>query len=92
MFEENPITIYDNDQVVLAKTFLTNNKYDMRLDTDCHVFQTLCGTNWDEFDFGLCGTGNGANRDAILNKGTKTFPVLVHANGKHNMDRVIAML
>lgn len=79
MFEDNPITIYDNDQVLLAKIFLTNNKYDIELDTNCNVFQTLCGTNWDEFD-------------GLENKETGTSPILWHGNGKHPMNRLIDML
>lgn len=79
MFEENPITHHDNDQVNLAATFLTRNRYNMRLDNDCEVFQTLCGTNWDEFHIGI---------GRICNKHTNTLPVLVHGNGLHPMDKI----
>ncbi len=79
MFEENPITHHDNDQVNLSATFLTKNRYNMQLDNACDVFQTLCSTNWGEFTF---------YDGRILNKETETMPVLFHANGRHPMDEI----
>jgi hypothetical protein len=84
MFEENPITIIDNDQVCLAKTFITKGyKYDMELDTNCQVFQNLCGTLWTDFNF-----VNGR----IINKETLTTPVLVHGNGQADMSKIIELI
>lgn len=84
MFEENPITSSDNDQVCLAKTLITKSyKYDMKLDTDCEVFQTLCGTNWSDFVF-----SNGR----IFNKETETAAVLIHGNGLHPMNPIIELI
>lgn len=84
MFEENPISHEDNDQVVLAKTFLTlGSRYHMRLDNVCAVFQTLCGTNWEEFEF----VGG-----RIINKCTGTSPFMVHGNGRHPMDKIYELI
>ena len=84
MFEENPITVHDNDQVVLAKTFLTRGgEYDMKLDAGCEVFQTLCSTNWDEFEF----LGS-----RIRNRETNSAPVLFHGNGLHPVDCIIELI
>jgi len=84
MFEENPITIHDNDQVILAKTYLTRReKYKMSLDTNCNVFQTLCSTNWDEFDF---------SDGKIKNISTGTYPIFFHGNGLHPMDKLIELI
>jgi len=84
MFEENPITVHDNDQVVLGKTFLTRGaEYDMKLDTRCSIFQTLCSTNWDEFEF---------LGELVRNKETNTVPVLFHGNGLHPMDKLIELI
>lgn len=81
MFEENPIQHGDNDQVELARVFLTKGwLYDMKLDTECIVFQTLCGTNWDEFEF--------IDDMIVVNKFTGTKPVFFHGNGLHPMERV----
>ena len=80
MFEENPITHHDNDQVNLAKVYLTNReKYNMRLDNDCNCFQSLCGSNWDDFTF---------YDGRILNKETETIPVFFHGNGLHPMEEI----
>lgn len=77
MFEENPIRHDQNDQVELAKTFLTKGYlYNFKLDTDCEVFQTLCGTNFPEFEF---------NGGRITNKETGTQPCFVHGNGQAPM-------
>lgn len=96
MFEANPITNQDNDQVILAKTYLTERDwYDMRLDTGCVVFQTLCGTNWDEFliDFEWRDVhGNSHNEHRVLNKNTKTFPIFFHGNGLHPMDKIYELI
>lgn len=84
MFEDSPIGHEDNDQVLLAKTFLTRaGMYDMRLDTGCHVFQTLCGTNWEDFKFQSCW---------IVNKETGTTPVLVHGNGRAPLDKIYELI
>lgn len=92
MFEENPITVHDNDQVVLAKIFLTRGyKYDMILDTDCKVFQTLLGVNWNEFEF-FRRTYGTFHEYFIKNQGTNKFPVLFHGNGRCPMDKIIELL
>lgn len=84
MFEENSITSSDNDQVCLAKTLITKSyMYDMKLDTNCEVFQTLCGTNWSDFEF---------NNGRITNKETGTTPCFAHGNGLHPMNKIIELL
>jgi len=84
MFEDNPITSESNDQVILAKTFLINRReYQMFLDTNCDVFQNLCMTTWNDFDF-IDGR--------IINKETGTNPVFCHFNGKHDGSKIIELL
>jgi hypothetical protein len=84
MFEANPITHYDNDQVLLAKSYLTEREYfDMRLDTNCVVFQTLCGTSWDMFQF-----GNGRIKNIL----TDTYPCFAHGNGRAPLDKIYELI
>lgn len=84
MFEENPIQHTDNDQVVLAKTFLTRgNEYGMRLDTNCDVFQTFCSTSWDEFTI---------VDNRVINNKTGTKPIFCHFNGKHDGTPIIELI
>ncbi len=84
MFEDNTITENDNDQPILSRVFITNGfDYKMELDTKCEVFQTLCGTNWDEFDF---------DGGALYNKETETSPLMIHGNGLAPMDKIIELL
>jgi len=84
MFEANPIQHGDNDQVVLAKTYLKEKDYfDMRLDTSCVVFQTLWGTNWDDFEF---------KDNRIINKETGTMPCLIHGNGLAPLYKIYELL
>lgn len=79
MFEENPITHSDNDQVNLAATFLTCNKYNMQLDNDCRVFQTMNSIEADDLKY---------IGDRVMNIKTKTTPVFFHGNGLHPMDEI----
>lgn len=84
MFEENPIQHNQNDQVELAKTFLTKGRdYNFKLDTDCEVFQTLCGVNWPEFRF---------DNFRAFNNETNTCPVLFHANGRAPLDKIYELI
>lgn len=84
MFEENPIGHNDNDQPLLARTLLRyGSNYNMQLDTRCEVFQTLCGTTWDDFVF---------VDNRIINKETGTRPVLFHGNGRADMKPIIELL
>jgi len=84
MFGDNPILHTDNDQVVLAKTFLLKrDEYNMRLDTNCDTFQTLCGTDWGDFRI---------QDGKVFNRETGSFPLLIHGNGKHPMDKIIDLL
>ncbi len=88
MFEENPIRHSDNDQVELAKTFLTKgDRYNFKLDTDCVVFQTLCGTNDSDFWFEVI-TDETIKGKRIINRETWTLPIFWHGNGRHPMDKI----
>lgn len=85
MFEENPILHSDNDQVILAKTFLTcGSAYDMCLDNECIVFQTLCGLEDDD----LIINSNGS----VVNRIMKTRPIFLHGNGRHPMGKFYELI
>lgn len=86
MFEENPIQHRDNDQVNLAKIYLTKGeKYNMKLDTDCKVFQSIAFESNDDFLMD--------NRDPIfLNTKTQSYPPIIHGNGKTNMENIYKLI
>lgn len=86
LFEENPIQHHDNDQVNLARIYLDKReRYNMKLDTHCNVFQSIAFEHEDDFSY----------KEAIgylVNKKTGTLPCIIHGNGKTNMDRVYQLL
>ena len=82
LFEQNTINHTDNDQRNLTDIFL-KNKYQFELDYNCELFQTLFLEK--EGDFGLL-------LDTFTNRKTASFPIIIHGNGKSNMDRVYNLL
>jgi len=77
MMEANPILPTDNDQVILARTFLTEReKWDMHLDYGCQVFQTLCGLQDGDLSIDM---------GRVKNNRTGSYPLFLHGNGKHPM-------
>lgn len=84
MFEENPILHTDNDQVILAKTFLTaGDRHNMFLDNTCMAFQTLCGLEASDLSF---------INNRVKNNIFGTEPIFVHGNGLHPMDDFYELL
>ena len=70
-----------HDQVWLMEAFL-NNQQDIKLDTNCEIFQTIAFSYPEEWD-NVNEHGYGVNR--FRNVGTKTFPVFFHGNGHTDM-------
>lgn len=84
MYEDHPIDHVDNDQVNLAKIYITEReKYNMTLDYRCKVFQSISHHNGTEFDI----TGQ-----VFTNKIHDTRPILVHGNGHTDMTQIYNML
>lgn len=84
MFEDNPIYHSDNDQVNLASIYITNkDKYKMKLDTPCEVFQTMNSISSSDLE----RLDNGFN-----NLLTGTSPLIFHGNGRHPMDDIYELL
>lgn len=85
LFEENPIKHTDNDQVNLARIYLDKrNSYNMKLDTECHLFQSVAFEHFDDFIY--CEGGS------LYNNITRTWPIIIHGNGKTNMDKIYKLL
>lgn len=70
-----------HDQVWLMEAFL-NNQQDIKLDTNCEIFQTIAFSHKEEWD-SINEHGYGENR--FRNIGTSTFPVFFHGNGHTDM-------
>lgn len=86
MFEENPIKHEDNDQVNLAKIYLTaRNKYNMHLDTGCNAFQSIAFE--EDNDFVLSEADH-----SLYNKKTDTYPIVIHANGRTDMNKIYKLI
>lgn len=85
MFEENPIAPTDNDQVNLAKVYLTGGqqKYNMKLDTGCKCFQSYAFITEDDY---------GYEDGRLLNYKTVTKPVIVHSNGGGGLGKVLDLV
>lgn len=84
MFEAHPIKHEDNDQVELAKLYLTKaHLYSLQLDNKCGVFQSISHCN--EGDFCI-------ENGRIKNNHTNTQPVIFHGNGQTNMQKIYELL
>lgn len=84
LIDENPIKHTDNDQEKLTDVYLkSREKYNMQLDTDCELFQSIAHRHDDDFEF----------LDFILiNKKTGSLPIIIHGNGKTNMEDIYNLL
>lgn len=84
MTRERFMTLFENDrpsedcddQRWLTKQVLNNN---IPIDNNCDVFQTLCGVHQHEFELGTVNS-------KIYSTITKTFPAVLHGNGKAKME------
>lgn len=84
MYEENPIEHLDNDQVNLAKIFITKrDRYNLQLDTRCTLFQSIAHAGEGELDV----TGQ-----ILTNNHHSTRPVIIHGPGKTDMSQIYSML
>lgn len=84
MFEDNPIQHRDNDQERLAEIYVNKrNLYDMDLDTNCNVFQSVAFEGPDDFTY---------QGGRIINNQTKTLPIIIHGNGGTDMSKVYKLL
>lgn len=84
LFEAYPIKDTDNDQEILGRLYLDHrNIFDMRLDTNCSVFQSIAFGHENDFQYG---------KDRIINNYTNTIPVIIHGNGKTDMSKVYKLL
>jgi hypothetical protein len=84
MFEAHPIKDIDNDQEVLGRIYLDHrNEFDMHLDTNCDVFQSIAFEKPNEFSY---------NDQRLINNITKTIPVIIHGNGRTDMTKIYNLL
>lgn len=84
MLDDYPIMPTDNDQVVLAATYIVDrNSYGMSLDTACKAFQSYAHIADDDY----------AYRDGRLwNIKNETCPVIIHGNGHTDMSKIIELI
>lgn len=97
MYEECPPTTEMNDQVYFTKMFLEKrDEYNIRLDYDCEVFQTIAFCEWDrdfsESDDVMYKPGCEVHYKCVFNKSRMTHPIFFHGNGHTPMDRVYGYL
>lgn len=71
-----------HDQVWLMDAYL-NNREEIRLDSNCEIFQTIAFSREDEWDWVVSSDSRGTR---LKNIGTNTLPVFFHGNGHTNMD------
>lgn len=72
-----------NDQPLFQKVFLNDTLGNaITLDYECKLFQSLSG-DIEDITF---------NKENIYNKSTKTYPSIIHGNGKVNMTKVANVL
>ncbi len=84
LFEASGITHESNDQVNLAKLYLTEReKHNMKLDTGCKCFQSYAFISEDDYEY---------ENGRLLNYKTATTPVIIHGNGQTNMDKVYELI
>jgi hypothetical protein len=84
LFEASGITHESNDQVNLARLYITEReKHNMKLDNGCKCFQSYAFISEDDYDY---------QDGRLLNYKTATTPVIIHGNGKTNMDKVYDLL
>lgn len=84
MYESRPILDHENDQEVLGRLYLDKRKeFDMHLDTQCDVFQSIAFEDKEDFDY---------KNNRLLNLKTKTTPVIIHGNGKTDMSKIYELL
>jgi hypothetical protein len=70
------------DQKEFSISFI-NNKFDITLDYNCDIFQTMYMLNDDDLFI---------NNNTILNNKTNTEPLLFHGNGKSNLSIIENLL
>lgn len=63
------INYHDDDQLYYTYQFFNNTK--IKLDYDCHIFQTLNGCHGDIV----------IHKNRIFNKYTNSYPIFIHGNG-----------
>lgn len=81
--EENPIKYTDDDQRWLTSVYLSG-KYDILLDANCRLFQSIAFQSADDF------TVNAAGR--VRNRKQLSTPIAIHGNGKTNMEWIYNLL
>jgi hypothetical protein len=68
------------------------NQNNIKLDTNCEIFQTIGHSNREEWEiedknFGLVGFFD-SHEMRIKNKATQTYPIFIHGNGRTDMQWV----
>jgi len=74
---------HSHDQVWLMDAYL-NNRDEIKLDTECEIFQTIAFSNQDEWEV--------TPYNRLYNVATDTQPVFFHGNGHTEMNWVYEML
>ncbi len=86
-----------HDQVWLMEAFL-NNQAEIKLDTQCEIFQTIAFSNEDEWEKvgyhneRVAPLGKPFDGHRFLNVGTGSLPVWFHGNGHTPLDFVYDIL
>jgi len=68
---ENPINPSDDDQLWLQRVILSH-KYDIQLDHECDIFQSIAFLADDEYEIDI---------SELRNKITGKWPIIIHNNG-----------
>lgn len=79
-----------HDQVWLMEAYL-NNQEDIKLDTQCEIFQTIAFSHQHEWEIGGKFI-EGSENDRMYNWVNDTLPIFIHGNGHTEMDWVYKIL
>lgn len=82
LFEANVPDSSTDDQLWLTKAYLDSSDNKV-LDYYCNLFQSYSFISDDDF---------GYEENRVQNLKTKTQPIVIHGNGKTNMDKVLNLL
>lgn len=80
IYEQFKHTSHNNDQVIYTNAYLfEGKKLNIDLDTNCDIFQSIAFEEKGDFSY---------NQRRLINNKTKTTPIIIHGNGKTNMEHI----
>lgn len=82
LVDENPIEYKDDDQLWFTNVYLSGNE-NIELDSRCSIFFSIAFEQ--EGDYSI-------EDNRVCNHITNTYPIVIHANGRTNFEKIINLL